>query len=253
MELESSACEEPDHQPRNSTISVGFLSAPKRAPQYLAALAASGGGFAYGTALGFASPASCLWNLGSLPNDDNFSVNLHRNHSLDWTLLPDNPFNLTILEYSWVVTAFPLGAAAAAIPSSFLIRCLGARINAFIFLVPLVLGWLMIILSQSFETILIGRILTGVGCGPSAIFVPIYTSEIAIPPHRGRVMGLYQTNVTLGIFFMFAVGPFVNLPTLVLISSIVTLIFYIFYYFMPETPAFLVSRHATSVIRYAAD
>lgn len=259
MDLELSASEEPDHPPRNSTISLGFSSSPKLTPQYLAALACAGGGFAYGSALGWASPASCYWNRGSLlpiPHLNNYTTSesrLHRNESIDSMFLPDNNFDMSILQYSWVVTSFPLGAAAAVIPSGFMVRCLGPRISAFISLVPLVIGWLLVMLSRSFETLLIGRLFIGIGCGPSAIIVPVYTSEIAIPPHRGRIMGLFQTMVTMGILFMFAIGPFVNLPTLMLISSIVTLVFYGFYYFMPESPTFLVSPLRDSVmIRYPA-
>lgn len=242
MEIELTTSEEPDHPPRNSTISLGFSSPPKLLPQYFAALACAGGGFAYGTALGWAAPASCSWNKGSLLKDNYTSESwFHRNRTMDAMFLPDNPFELSVFEFSLVVTAFPLGAACSAIPSGFLIRCMGPKVNAFIFLVPMVIGWLLIMLSRSFETLLIGRLLVGIGSGTTAITVPVYTSEIAIAHHRGRVMGLFQTMVTTGILFMFAIGPFVNLPTLIFISSIVTLVFYGFYYFMPESPTFLVS------------
>lgn len=156
------------------------------------------------------------------------------------SLLSDNAFYLNPLEFSWVVTIFALGAALTAIPSGLMVHYLGRKITMYIFLLPMVIGWMLVMLASNFRTILIGRLFLGISCGTSSVIVPLYNAEISVAEIRGRTGALYQTMVNSGVLFMFAVGPFVNLPTLVFISSIVTLIFYACFYFAPESPTFLV-------------
>lgn len=218
--------------------------------QYWASLACAGGGFAYGTVLGWASPASskCYPISGGMGMTNNNTIHGHRfsaEVNMDLTItvksiLTQNTFYLNPVEFSWVVTIFALGAALTAVPAGLMMQYLGRRITMFVFLMPLVIGWMLVLFASNFITILIGRLFLGISCGTSSVIVPIYTGEISVPQIRGRTGALFQTMVNTGILFMFVVGPFVNLSTLVFISAIVTLVFYAFFYFAPETPTFLV-------------
>ncbi len=48
------------------------------------------------------------------------------------------------------------------------------------------------------------RFLGGVGVGISTVAAPLYISEIAPPERRGRLAGLFQFNIVLGILLAFA-------------------------------------------------
>lgn len=155
----------------------------------------------------------------------------------------ENQFYLNDNEFTWVVTVFALGAALTAIPAGLMLQYLGRKITMYIFLLPMVIGWMLVMLASNFLTILIGRLFLGISCGTSSVIAPIYSAEVSVPEIRGRTGSLYQTMVNTGILFMFALAPIVNLPTLVFISALVTLLFYAFYYFAPESPSFLVPLH----------
>lgn len=165
------------------------------------------------------------------------------------SVLSQNGMYLDTQEFSWVVTVFALGAALTAVPSGLMLQYLGRKITIFIFLLPLVVGWMLLMFAGNFLTILIGRLFLGFSCGTSSVIVPIYNAEISVPQIRGRTGALYQTMVNTGILFMMGVGPFVNLPILVFISALVTMIFYILFYFAPESPTFLVISFARRLTR----
>lgn len=212
-----------------------------RRAQYLASLSCAGGGFAFGTVLGWAAPASAKW-YGT--DYDYYDATRNSTASAPMvahsSFFDQEPFHLTPNEFSWVVSIFAVGGALTAIPAGLMLQYLGRKITVFIFLLPLCVGWMLVMFASNFLTILIGRLLLGISCGTSSVIVPIYSAEISEPEIRGRTGALYQTMVNTGILFMFALGPFVNLPTLVFISALVTLVFYAFYYFAPESPTFLV-------------
>lgn len=246
----------PPPRPASGTsLSTLATTSSKTLPQYWAALTCSGGGFALGTVMGWAAPASGMWYSRGLSYETSVArrtaeVELNCNSGGNETrsfsphsIFTHNPHDLTENQFSWAVTVFAIGAALSAIPAGIMLKHLGRKITVFIFLIPLVIGWMVVMFSRDFLTLLVGRLLLGISAGTSTMVVPIYIGEIAVPEIRGRAGAIYQTMVNSGILFMFAVGPFVTLPTLIFISAVVTLCFYVFYYFAPESPTFLVSNN----------
>ncbi len=59
-------------------------------------------------------------------------------------------------------------------------------------------------LAQDVYTFMIARFLGGIGIGMSTIAAPLYISEIAPPAHRGRLAGMFQFNIVLGIVVAYA-------------------------------------------------
>ncbi|NME68690.1 sugar porter family MFS transporter [Flammeovirga aprica] len=54
-------------------------------------------------------------------------------------------------------------------------------------------------LSDSFQTLVVYRILGGIAIGFASMVAPLYISEIAPKKHRGRLVTIYQLTITLGI------------------------------------------------------
>src|SRR5215471_10692345 len=50
----------------------------------------------------------------------------------------------------------------------------------------------------------VARFLGGLGIGISTVASPLYISEIAPPAYRGRLAGMFQFNIVLGIVVAFA-------------------------------------------------
>lgn len=61
-------------------------------------------------------------------------------------------------------------------------------------------------LSSDFTTLVLSRILVGVGIGVISIVSPLYISEIAVDRYRGSLVSLYQLGITFGIVAAYGVN-----------------------------------------------
>ena len=97
---------------------------------------------------------------------------------------------------------------------------------------------------------LIFRFLGGIGVGVAWSCAPIYTAEIAPPAHRGRLVGLVQFNIVLGILLAYRVQRVIAalLPAEIAwrwmlgVMAVPAVIFFLLLFTVPETPRWLLRR-----------
>lgn len=119
-------------------------------------------------------------------------------------------------------------------------------------------------ISSSFASLVLFRIVGGVGIGISAVVAPAYISEIAPARHRGRLVSLYQLAVTIGFLAAYVVNYFLleySLEATGCRSALCTKIFFgecwrgmllaealpaalfiVLLFFIPESPVWLSMR-----------
>lgn len=91
------------------------------------------------------------------------------------------------------------------------------------------------------------RFLGGIGVGVASVVAPIYTAEIAPPALRGRLVGLVQFNIVLGILLAYLSNFIIKnlLPAEVAwrwmfgVMAIPAAIFFLLLFTTPETPRWL--------------
>ena len=91
------------------------------------------------------------------------------------------------------------------------------------------------------------RFLGGVGVGVASVVAPIYTAEIAPPKLRGRLVGLVQFNIVLGILLAYLSNAIIEntLPEdiawrwMFLVMAFPAVIFFLLLFTVPETPRWL--------------
>lgn len=104
-------------------------------------------------------------------------------------------------------------------------------------------------LAQNWEPFLIYRFLGGLGVGASSVIGPMYIAEIAPADLRGRLVGLFQLNVVVGILLAFfsnyliaqlvAVEPW---RWMLGVETIPALLFFLLLFSIPPTPRWLVLK-----------
>lgn len=191
-------------------------------PQYVAALAATGGALAAGTALGWTSPAGP--QLGVNGTDDTYD------------------FKLDDSEVAWVGSSLNLGAAAVCIPIGALMNIIGRKWSMLSLVIPFTIGWGLIIWAQNLAMLIVGRVLLGIASGAFCVTSPAYIGEIAQKEIRGTLGSYFQLMITIGILFVYCIGAGVNLLWLSIICGIIPLIFGAVFFLMPESPSYLVMR-----------
>ncbi|KAG0046400.1 hypothetical protein BGZ83_008435 [Gryganskiella cystojenkinii] len=70
----------------------------------------------------------------------------------------------------------------------------------------LLIGSLIMGAASTFEALLLGRLLIGVGCGAVTVIVPMYIAEISPPELRGSLGVMNQLGIVVGILFSQVLG-----------------------------------------------
>src|SRR5579862_4687504 len=159
----------------NSTASVGTGS---RAFVYLAASFAGLGGLLFGYDTGVISGAELFFK---------------------------NDFTLSTFALEVIVSGVLAGAATGALAGGRLADLFGRRKLLIITAVIFAAGAILCAVAMSATTLIIGRIIVGLGIGLSSGTVPVYISEVSPAEARGWQVSLFQLAITVGILLAYVV------------------------------------------------
>jgi SP family facilitated glucose transporter-like MFS transporter 8 len=198
------------------------MTETKKLPQYAAGLAAAGGAFCVGTAIGWSSPAA-----PRLLDEVQY-------------------FPISSSQWSWIASILTLGCAISCIPIGYLMNKFGRKWTMMGLVVPFIIGWCLIIWAQNFIMMLIGRFLLGLAGGAFCISAPQYSAEIAEKEIRGALASFFQLLIALGILFAYVVGAYFTVFTMNIILGLCPIIFGLIFFFMPESPFYYVTKDRKS-------
>ncbi|XP_052196645.1 plastidic glucose transporter 4 isoform X2 [Diospyros lotus] len=111
----------------------------------------------------------------------------------------------TVLQ-GWVVSTLLAGATVGSFTGGSLAEKFG-RTKAFqLDAIPLTVGAFLCATAHSVETMIIGRMLAGIGIGISSAIVPLYISEISPTEIRGTLGSVNQLFICIGILAALVAG-----------------------------------------------
>ena len=114
-----------------------------------------------------------------------------------------------------------------------------------------ILGALGTALAPSHLVLMIFRFVGGLGVGLSSVCAPIYTAEIAPARVRGRLVGLVQFNIVLGILVAYLSNYIIDLIVhdqeiawrwMLGVMVVPSVLFLVFLMTVPETPRWLMAK-----------
>lgn len=115
-------------------------------------------------------------------------------------------FHLDVMQQGWYVGCALIGSIAGVAVAGIMSDRLGRKPTMFISALLFTVSAMGCALAATFPSLVVFRIIGGVGIGIVSIVAPIYISEIAITRYRGQMVSLYQLAVTIG----FLAAYFVN-------------------------------------------
>lgn len=190
-------------------------------PQYVAGLAAAGGAFAVGTALGWPAPAGPRLLVDG--GDERY-------------------FEITQNQFEWAAATINVGCAVSCLPIGILMKTFGRKWTMISLVVPFLIGWGLVIWAQNFVMLLIGRFMLGLAGGAFCVSAPQYSSEIAEKEVRGLLGTFLNLMINGGILFVYIVGAFTTVFWLSVSAGIVPIVFGLIFFFMPESPAYFIAE-----------
>lgn len=109
-----------------------------------------------------------------------------------------------------------------------------------------IIGVILLLFSHAFSSLLLARIIMGLGVGITAVSVPSYLAEIAPASIRGVSIATFQLFLTLGILAAYTVDaiftPSGNWRAMFAVISIPALFLSTTMWLLPESPRWLVSN-----------
>ena len=112
-------------------------------------------------------------------------------------------FHLSDSGLGFTVAIALIGTIAGALVAGKMADLFGRKKMLFAIGVLYVLGALGTALTNDYTIFMISRFLGGVGVGAASVCAPIYTAEVAPPAVRGRLVGMVQFNIVLGILLAY--------------------------------------------------
>lgn len=190
--------------------------------QYVAGLIGSLGALCLGMVMGWSGPAEMLIAKGK-----------------GYSFVPTSD------EFGWIASLMTLGAASTCLPVGYMAGVLGRKMVMIAILIPLMLGWLLITAATHVLMVQLGRYVTGASVGVYCVLVQIYCTEISEVKNRGVMGSFYQLWLTIGILISYTVGAYVPLFIFNIFSTVVPLVYFLLFIWMPETPAYYVQKGKT--------
>ncbi|XP_035912214.1 facilitated trehalose transporter Tret1 [Anopheles stephensi] len=155
---------------------------------------------------------------------------------------PNSPIPVTPDEGSWIVSLLSIGSIFGPVICGLFVDRYGRRPVLLVSAIPLVAGWLFIAFAESVGMLYTARLLHGIGYGLAYSVTPIYLGEISSDAIRGSTGVLVTVMAKLAFLFEYSVGPYVGFRALAWISLALPVGFCVLFFWMPETPYFLLAR-----------
>lgn len=114
--------------------------------------------------------------------------------------------DLSLSQTSLIVAAVLGGSMIASPVAGFLAEWFGRKRMMVVSGLMFVVSVGIIVLSQGFASLLVGRLLQGMSGGVIAVVVPLYLAECLAPATRGRGTAIFQLMLTFGIVVAAVVG-----------------------------------------------
>lgn len=154
---------------------------------------------------------------------------------------PD-PAALTLTETQCgiVGSMLAVGALISSLPAGFIAEKFGRKYTIISLAVPFIFNWGLIVLASNALMLYVARFFAGLAVGAICVCAPMYIGEIASPSIRGKLGSFFQMFLCGGILLTYALGAVLPWTTLSAVLGIFPLLFAGCFFFMPESPIYLV-------------
>ena len=155
-------------------------------------------------------------------------------------------WNLNVFEHGLTVSIALIGTVLGSLLGSIPSDKFGRKNTLFIVAIFYLASSLGTALATDWTVFLIFRLIGGFGVGISSVTAPVYISEISPANSRGRLVGLFQFNVVLGILISYLSNYIIGYEgesswrLMLGIQAVPSVIFFILIFFVPESPRWLI-------------
>jgi sugar porter (SP) family MFS transporter len=141
-----------------------------------------------------------------------------------------------------IVSFMDLGNVLSPIPSGYLMDWMGRKPTLLITALLYIMSSILTLTAVNVEMIYVARILVGMGKGIAFGVVPIFLGEVSSVTVRGALSTMFIGFLNFGMFYDYAIGPFVSYQLLNWLNFLLPVLFGLSFLFVPETPYYLLKK-----------
>ncbi|ABF39659.1 Sugar transporter, major facilitator superfamily [Candidatus Koribacter versatilis Ellin345] len=163
-------------------------------------------------------------------------------------------FKLTPNALGITVSSALLGTVLGAITAGYPGQRIGRRDSLRIMAIFYMLSALGCALAWNWSSLLVFRVIGGLGIGGSSVLAPMYIAELSPPKWRGRLVGFFQVNIVIGILVAylsnFVIGRMnfgaMEWRWMLGIAAAPAVLFFVMLFFIPRSPRWLAMKGRTA-------
>lgn len=155
----------------------------------------------------------------------------------------DNPLREPIgpKEASIIASLMPLGLIMGPFIFGTLANRIGRKRTILIAVAPIGACYILKAFAFNVYMFYVARLIGGIGCSCIYTVTPMYIGEIAEDRNRGTLGCFLSLFITMGLFYSYAVGPYLSIKWFSLSIIVVVLLFYVLFTLVgKESPYYLV-------------
>ncbi|MFS2186595.1 sugar porter family MFS transporter [Mucilaginibacter sp. Mucisp84] len=157
-------------------------------------------------------------------------------------------WHLSVVEHGFTISIALIGTVIGSLLGARPSDLFGRKNTLYFVAAAYLLSSLGTALADSWYVFLVFRLLGGLGVGISSVTAPIYISEVSPADRRGRLVGLFQFNVVLGILISYLSNYLISQVGetswrwMLGVQAFPSALFLILIYFIPESPRWLILK-----------
>jgi sugar porter (SP) family MFS transporter len=157
-------------------------------------------------------------------------------------------WGLSVFEHGFTISIALIGTVIGSLLGSKPSDRFGRKNTLYFVALAYLLSSIGTSLAGSWSVFLAFRFLGGLGVGASSVTAPIYISEVSPADRRGRLVGLFQFNVVLGILvsylsnYLISQGGETSWRWMLGVQAFPSLLFLVLIRFIPESPRWLILK-----------
>lgn len=152
----------------------------------------------------------------------------------------DNPGYISKEKAHWLTFCYIIGNMCGVLFSINIFNIISRKLSIFISCLFIFVGWLGLLISNSFFLFCLSRWIAGVGRNMIFVVIPMYIGEIARPNIRGKLGIIIYLMMNIGVLISYCLVPYFALFITPVIGMLITFVCMILICVFPESPYYLI-------------